>query len=253
MGDAFDAGQLAKRIVAAHRGGALLEVETIGGLPQSFADAFAVQSQVMAELGAVGAYKTSNAAPGDPVVLAPIPADYVRPSPARYEAGEMRRVGIELEIAFQIDRPLPEVNASNFEEALRASVSVVPVIEMVDTRLADVDGAPPLLKMADNQSGFGLVVGMPVVDWDGLDLSQPAITFTVDGEQVGTTNGQVPGGDAFSAFAGLVRAIGDHCGGLAVGQVVTTGSLSGLHWIERGVEVKGSIAGLGSVTVTVEA
>ncbi len=128
MGDAFDAGQLAKQIVAAHRGGALLEANKIGGLPQSFADAFAVQSQVMAELGAVGGYKTSNAAPGDPVVLAPIPADYVRPSPARYEAGAMRRVGIEVEFAFQIDRPLPDVNAWIFVVALRASVSVVPVM-----------------------------------------------------------------------------------------------------------------------------
>ena len=65
------------------------------------------------------------------------------------------------------------------------------VIEMVDTRLADVDGAPPLLKMADNQSGFGLVVGMPVVDWYGLDLAEPAITFTVAGEQVVPVGGPV--------------------------------------------------------------
>lgn len=252
MSERFDAQQLAERIVSAYRGGALLEIKTIGAIPQSFDEAFAVQQRVMQALGDVGGYKTANAAPGEPVVLAPIPAANVRPSPARFKADEMRRVGIELEIAFQIERPLPDLNASNFEEALRASVSAVPVIEMVDTRLADVEGAPALLKMADNQSGFGLVVGVPVIEWSKLDLAQPSITLTVNGDQVGTTAGQVPGGDAFSAFAALVQVIGGHCGGLTVGQVVTTGSLSGLHWIEKGADVKGTVAGLGSVTVTVE-
>ena len=257
MSETFDAQTLAAGLVAAHRGGALLGGAAIGPepqkLPQNFTDAFAVQRLVMAEIGPVGGYKTSNTAPGEQVVLAPIPAANIRPSPARYTGDEMRRVGIELEIAFRIDGPLPALGAPNFEDALRAVVSAVPVIEMVDTRLADLEGAPALLKMADNQSGFGLVVGEAIRDWSAIDIAAPEITFTVDGRQVGTTAGQVPGGTAFEALVGLVGAIGDHCGGLQPGQYVTTGSLSGLHWIEKGVEVRGTIAGLGGVSVHVEA
>lgn len=252
MSQVFDAQGLAGRLIEAHRGGELVEAAAIAPAPGSFADAFEVQRLVMMQLGDVGGYKTSNAAPGEEVVLAPIPAANVRPSPARFEAGEMRRVGIELEIAFRIDRPLPAPGAADFEAALKAAVSAVPVIEMVDTRLADLETAPALVKMADNQSGFGLVVGEAIDQWHALDVAAPEISFTVDGQQVGTTAGQVPGGDAFSALAGLVKAIGQHCGGLRIGQYVTTGSLSGLHWVEKGVEVKGSIAGLGDVLVVIE-
>lgn len=253
MTETFDAKRLAERLVAVHRGGVVLDRTGIGPEPGTFDDAFAVQRLVMAEIGEAGGYKTSNAAAGEDVVLAPIPATNIRSSPAQFSGAEMRRVGIELEIAFRIDASLPSPGTEDFEAKLRAAVSAVPAIEMVDTRLADVENAAALVKMADNQSGYGLVVGEPVRDWAASDIATPAITFTVDGRQVGTTAGQVPGGTAFEALAGLVRSIGDHCGGLKVGQYVTTGSLSGLHWVEKGVDVKGTIAGLGSVEVSVGA
>jgi 2-keto-4-pentenoate hydratase len=253
MTETFEAEAMAARLVAAHRGGALVDAAAVGRGPRTFEDAFAVQRLVMGEIGPVGGYKTSNAAAGEAVVLAPIPAAHIRPSPAWYGAGEMRRVGIELEIAFRIDDRLPSPSAPYFEEMLRAAVSLVPAIEMVDTRLADLEEAPALVKMADNQSGFGLVVGEPIRDWAGIDVAGPEISFTVDGRQIGSRSGAVPGGTAFKALVGLVRAIGDHCGGLQTGQYVTTGSLSGLHWIEKGSEVEGAIAGIGRVAVTVEA
>jgi 2-keto-4-pentenoate hydratase len=253
MTETFEAEAMAARLIAAHRGGALVDAAAIGAGPQNFEDAFSVQRLVMAELGPVGGYKTSNAATGERVVLAPIAAANIRSSPASFGGDEMRRVGIELEIAFRIDAPLPLPGSDGFEDKLKSVVSLVPAIEMVDTRLADLEGAPTLVKMADNQSGFGLVVGESIQNWADIDIAAPAITFTVAGQQVGTTAGSVPGGTAFEALVGLIGAIRDHCGGLQVGQYVTTGSLSGLHWIEKGAEVEGTIAGLGRVAVSVGA
>ena len=255
MAAGFDAKGLAGKLMAVRRGAEPLALAAAGALPETFGDALAVQRVVMGEIGRVGGFKTANVAAGETVPMAPIPAAFVRSSPARYEGHEMRRVGIELEIAFRIERPVPEPDAEDFEARLRAAVSVLPAIEMVDTRLADVEHAPPLLKLADMQSGFGLVVGVPIADWGAdraaLNIENPAITFTVDGQQTGTTAGQVPGGSAIAALAGFVRAVGDHCGGLEVGQYVTTGSLSGLHWIEHGREVVGRIDGIGEVSVVI--
>ncbi|MFU8779008.1 MAG: 2-keto-4-pentenoate hydratase, partial [Roseovarius sp.] len=61
---------------------------------------------------------------------------------------------------------------------------------------------------------------------------------------------QVPGGDAFATLCALVRALGEHCGGLREGHVVITGSLNGLPWVQAPIVAQGNIAGLGSVTMT---
>ena len=118
--------------------------------------------------------------------------------------------------------------------------------------IADRGGASALTKLADNQSNFGLVVGTPIKDWQHLDLTAPAVTFPVNGAQIGPTAGLVPGGhSAFEVLKGMVPNAYDYCGGLKVGHYVTCGALSGLHFTEAGAEVVGSIAGIGDVAVTI--
>ena len=57
----------------------------------------------------------------------------------------------------------------------------------------------------------------------------------------------VPGGSALGALRLLLDHVGDHCGGLRAGQIVITGSLSGLVYLSGGTLVSGKIAGLGEV------
>lgn len=252
MAATFDPDRLAARLAAGHAQRAAVASADIGARPQTVDEAYAVQAAVMARLGANGGFKTSRPDPARANIMAPIPAAHIRPSSAHYAAEEMRLCGIELEIAFRIDQDVPEVGAPDYDARLRASVSAVPAIEMVDTRLADHDDADALTKLADNQSGFGLVYGEPVKDFSRLNLTDPQIAFRVDGDQIGTTAGQVPGGvDAFQVLKDCLEVVGDHCGGLRPGMFVTTGSLSGLFWIDKGAEVRGSIAGLGDVAVTI--
>lgn len=248
----FDPDRLAALLAAGHAQRTAVALADIGPRPQSVDDAYAVQAAVMARLGANGGFKTSRPDPARANVMAPIPATRIRPSSAHYAGDEMRLCGIELEIAFRVDRDLPERDAPDYDARLRAAVSVVPAIEIVDTRLADHDDADALTKLADNQSGFGLVYGDPVEDFTGLNLTDPQIAFRVDGAQIGTTAGQVPGDvDALQVLKDCLEVVGDHCGGLRPGMFVTTGSLSGLFWIAKGAEVRGSIAGLGDVAVTI--
>ena len=126
----------------------------------------------MQELGPVGAFKTSKLPDGTQIV-APIPASVVRPSGATFAADELLQVGIELEIAFRIERGLPSPDAEDFEDKLRSCVVALPVIEVVDTRLAFLETCHPMMKLADNQSNGGLVIGQPVADWQERNVATP--------------------------------------------------------------------------------
>ena len=52
-------------------------------------------------------------------------------------------------------------------------------------------------------------------------------------------------------MAGLVRMAGDHCGGLQAGQIIITGSLHPLTYVEPGTQVAGRIDGFGDIAVTI--
>mgnify|MGYP001815938021 CR=1 FL=1 len=252
MSDSFGPGKLAAGFVAAHRTHNPVAIAEIGTAPRHVEDAYAVQAGVMRALGAHGGFKTSRPDSAAANVMAPIPAIHIRPSPAHYEASEMRLCGVEIEIAFRIDEDLPDPAQADYDAQLRAAVSAVAAIEMVDTRITEHERADAMTKLADNQFGFGLVLGDPVKAFDRLNLIDPAIALEVDGVQIGATAGRIPGDvDAFQVLKDFLAIVGDHCGGVKPGMYVTTGALSGLHWTTKGVDVRGSIAGLGDVAVTI--
>jgi len=252
MPNECDTAAIAQALLSARAQRRQLQVTDIDGEVQTLADAYAVHEQVMQELGPVGAFKTSKLPDGTQIV-APIPASVVRPSGATFAADELLQVGIELEIAFRIERGLPSPDAEDFENKLRSCVVALPVIEVVDTRLAFLETCHPMMKLADNQSNGGLAIGQPVADWQERNVATPDHHFAAGDTVISTGAGAVPGGSAWDIFEGLVRVIGEHCGGLQVGQYVTTGALSGLHWIDKGCKVTGRIEGFGSVDVTIAA
>lgn len=238
--------EIADRLLAARRGGPKLAPGATGGRPASSEESYRVQALVAAALGPVGGFKTARK-PGVPQIMAPILAADVRTSPAVFGPSELDLIGIELEVGFVVERPLPEPEHPEFAALAREAVSAVATLEIVDARIAAHETADPLLKLADNQINGGLVVGTPRRDWQGLDLSRVAARLDLGGETVLDGPAEVPGGDAFETFCALARMVGAHCGGLKPGQVVITGSLNGLPFVERGTPVWGRIEGLGEV------
>jgi 2-keto-4-pentenoate hydratase len=234
---------------AAHKGGRKLTGADVKNTVVDLAAAYRIQDAVAGALGPVGAFKTGRTSADETPIMAPIPADRVRRGPALFSRSELDLVGIELEVAFRVDRALPDPSDVDFAERARGCVSPLTVIEVVDTRLADCESADPLWKLADNQINAGVVHGEPVGDWRGMDLSRVAARLEVAGETVFDGISAVPGGDAFDIFCAFARLVGDHCGGLQPGHLVTTGSVTGLRFIEFGQSVHGQIEGLGAVRV----
>ena len=240
---------LAERLLAVRRGTPRITPAELGGVPTDKATAYRTQELVTDALGPVGGFKTARKPGEAEQIAAPIYASSIKPSPAVFSAAEIDSIGIELEIGFRINRALPDPADPDFEAKVRDSVSPVAVIEVCDTRLADLASATPLQKLAGNQLNGGLVVGEPLRDWDGFDMSQVTAKLVFGSKTVLDGPAAVPAGDAFQTLLGLVRQLGNHCGGLQPGQYVITGSVNGLPFIDRGVPVTAQIDGLGELRV----
>ncbi|MFW8635708.1 2-keto-4-pentenoate hydratase [Cribrihabitans pelagius] len=239
---------LAAALIRSRAGGPRTDLSSGRNGALSAADAYRVQEALAQRFGPVGGFKVA-CKPGQPVIMAPVYAADIRPSGHSFPTPEGEPIGIELEIGFKILRPLPPPGTGDFRQRLRDCVSLVPVIEVVLTRLADAEAASPMLRLADNQLNGGLVAGPERADWQDLDLTQATATLDFGDTRVLDGTVPVPGGDAFDNFCKLAEMAGSHCGGLQPGQVAITGSLNGLPYIEAGTGVKGWIEGLGEVSV----
>lgn len=237
---------LADQLISARNGGPRVSSADASDSVAGACDAYAIQRRVVEAVGPVAGFKTGRR-PGQDQIMAPIFQKDVRTSPAIFTRADIDRIGIELEVGFIVDRPLPDPVSADFENQARACVSAVAALEIVDTRLSDIETAPPLLRLADNQLNGGLVVGAARGDWQGMDLATVRARLNLGTQTVLDGSADVPGGDAFATFCALARMIGSHCGGLRPGQVVITGSLNGMPFIERGTSVRGWIEGLGEV------
>ncbi|WP_118134992.1 fumarylacetoacetate hydrolase family protein [Oceanicella sp. SM1341] len=235
---------IAERLIAARRDGTRLSPESFGDAPASRDEALAVQARVLEAFGPAGGFKTGRIE-GAPPMIAPILAAEVQPSPAVLAPTPSGKLAIELEIGFLVTAPLPAADDPELEEKARACVALIPVLEIVDTRLTDHDAATPLLKLADNQLNGGLVTGTPLADWQEFDFDAITARLELGDETVLDGPATVPGGDAWATFCALVRGIGSHCGGLREGQIVISGSLNGMPFIAPGTKVRAEIAGLG--------
>lgn len=236
------------QLLAARRGGPLLNVADDLNSP---ADAYAIQAGVMASLGPVGGWKTGRSAADQPAIRAPILASAIRPSPALWQPAEVRLRGLELEIGFRIDAALPPADAPDFMQRLAEAVTPLPIFEIVDSRLADPQAASTLWRLADCQLNAGLVYGAPLEGpWRPEDFIRPMARLTADDAEVCAGPATLPGGSPFDLLANLVRDCGNHCGGLKPGQMVTTGSFTGLRYFAAGTTLIGEIASMAPISVT---
>ncbi|MDX6749808.1 fumarylacetoacetate hydrolase family protein [Geminicoccaceae bacterium 1502E] len=216
--------------------------------PASAADAYTIQRLVSGELGPVAAWKVGAASPEAEPGMAPI--HLVHASPASLPAAGYHRLGVEVEIAYRIGRDLPARDEPWTREEVAAAIdAVMPAIEVVDTRLAAPLDGEPFWKLADFQLNGGLVVGAPRADWRAVDpLTQP-VRLVIDGVTVAEGRGGNPAGDLMRLVTWLAGSAGRVFGGLRRGQIVTTGSLTGLRWVEPGARIGALLDGLGEVSV----
>jgi len=235
------AQQIAEALLAARRTG---KPVAHGALPPvaDSAVAYAVQALTACGLGAVGGYKAGRANPNAPLILAPIMAGDIRASGATIPLDQSRLRGVELEVGFRVVSPLPAHGSTGFLQALAAAVTPILALEIVESRLFDPDDAGALWKLADNQINGGLIVGPEGDLAEELEAQLRIGDKTVVQGRV--TNPAGPPLFVLAAFVELAAKLGVVP---VEGQIILTGSLTGLRYAGSGQLVQGRIAGLGEV------
>mgnify|MGYP002630338331 CR=1 FL=1 len=226
----------------------------LGCAPNTLDDAYRIQQAVVSEFGDVGAWKTSAPSAEAVPIRAPIFAADVYPNQAEVPDGTFRLIGIEAEIAFRLGCDLPARDTAYSPSDIIASVdAMLPVLEIVDSRLSDFTAAGAFWKLADNQVNGGLVIGAPVTDWQNIDPQLQPVVLKIDGEIAAEAIGGNPAGSLVDLIARLANDCGDHCGGLQAGQIITTGSMTGIIFVSPGARIVAEFDGLGDVGVTMMA
>jgi len=218
--------------------------------PASEAEALAVQRAVLARRGGrIGGWKCATP-PGKPVSQALLDARGILPGPATWMVPPGTKIGIETEVAFRLGRDLPARGTPwTRAEVVEAVEACFPAIEMVATRYADMTAVSLLEAMADNIAHAGLVLGAPVPDWRERNLDDLAVRQTAGGAVQVARRGANPAGDALGSLTRLANHLHGFGLHLEAGQVVTTGSWTGLLWVPGGQRITGGFEGLGEVVV----
>ncbi|HET6182204.1 MAG TPA: fumarylacetoacetate hydrolase family protein [Acetobacteraceae bacterium] len=234
-------------LAEARRGGTI--IERLPVTPGTVAEAHAIQDRVTALLGeTVAAYKANVPAGAEPT-RGVIYAGLIYPSPARIAPRRVPHLGVEGEVAFRFIRDLPPRDAAYAADEVGASVVALPAIEVVSGRFRDPRARPPLEQLADCIINGAFVPGAAMADWRHLDLPRLKVTLRVNGQTVLEQEASHPTGDPLGVAVALVNMMRG-AGGVRAGQMVTTGSWTGLRFLEPGDACAVRFEGLGGAEVT---
>ncbi len=227
-------------------------------LPKSTAEAYAVQEAIVALSGmARGGYKVGSTSkeaqsllgtdePGAGVLLRP----FVFESPASVPVVPDHMPAVEGEFAFRMGRDLPPRSALyTRDDVLSAVASLAGAIEVVGTRFAGgLKGKGRLLTTADGGVNIALATG-PWTNFDAQDLRGHAVTMTINGVEKGAGTGARALGDPLEVLVWLVNHLSARGLTLKAGEIVSTGTCTGLDSVHRGDIARANFGTLGRVEI----
>lgn len=247
-------------IVAARAGRRLLERMPPGGGPLSIDDAYAIQTAFARRCGwPVVGYKIGCASKESQALVgatAPFTAPIFAPgrfgSPAEVFARDFFALGVEAEFAFSMRAGLPSRAAPYDRAAVAAAVAAVwPVIEICDTRLAQWKTASVEEIIADNGFHGGLVVGRGFTDWQRIEFAAHPVALSINGAVRAKGASAATLGDPFDGLVWIANDLARRGHALGEGDIVATGTFTGLHFVGARSEVVADFGPLGRVEVRI--
>ena len=250
---------IAQTLLNARRTGTPADASAFDGQLENVAQAMAVQHLILEALAPEQApvsryWKSGGPSRTGEILNTPLLDSGIWKSPAQAGEHPFNLRLIEIEIAFKTKNAVTAAQAAEMtQEQGHALIEAFAVtIEVVDSRWAQGNDAPALLKLADMQSHGTLVIGQwqpygeqeALRDWRKQRCTvkighQPALEF------VGTHSMQDPRW-VIPAWVKHATA-GNQV--LPAGTIVTTGSWSGVPSAQAGELVVGQFDGIGTVSV----
>jgi 2-keto-4-pentenoate hydratase len=231
-------------LLRARRGGERPADLPVSCRPRSEAEAYAVQDAVAARLGPIAGWKVGASDPEAEPNCAPLLA--VFDSPATLDPSAYTLRGIEAEIAFRFGADLPP-RAAPYErsEVIAALATAHPAIEVCECRLADHAAVDPMSKVADNVFNGALIVGPAWDGWAELSVAAQPVQLLFDDAVVVERRGGNAAGDLMRLLVWLANHLSRRGYGLRRGQVVTTGSWTGVRPSGPATHVAARFPGIG--------
>jgi hypothetical protein len=242
---------LSNVLLRAHYAGATIALDPAFSL-ESIDEAYWVQEVVLRGIDPRRpiTWKVSPPRDGAEPTSSPTPYRAVKESPAEFMSVN-RLLGVEAEIAFRFAKA-PKVKGRKIDIAAAVEEAFV-LIELCETRFYNFEEMSPLLRLADFQSHGGFALGSGTAKWRDVDFSAQEVELSVNGKSAVARAGSHPSGDPFA----LVEWAAKHCASrgmpLAAGDIVTTGTWTGLTPINAGDEIVARFPGVGEAKMKMPA
>ena len=246
---------LARLIVEARRTGEAAVLPDGAPRPADFAAAYGIQDEVIAALGPAAGWKVGAASRGGAPYCAPVFVQDLREGPGVWRPRSFNYRCVEAEIAYRLGRDLPARGQAYTEDETWAAIaSVHPAIEVVASRFTDFDTLSVEVMAADNLNNAGLIVGSAAqVPPRLVNFDDQKASLLVDGVEAV----RAVGGNPCGAPGQLLAWLANHCAGrgraLRAGDMVTTGTHTGMFAAPLGSHVVARFAGLGEVSLRLKA
>lgn len=252
----------AERLIGARKTATAIEALPADCVPRSLEDGHAIQDAMLDLCGwPLAGYKigcTSGLAQEMLGTDRPFPGRVFRPflhtSPATLAIGSYIKPGVEGEFAFELSHDVPSRPTPWKRAEIEGCIGALyPAIEVIDTRFTRFTdaGIPNLL--ADTGANGGLVLGKAILDWPAIDLEAAGVVMKIGGAVTGQGHGRDVLGHPLEALTWLANDLSRRGRGLMAGQIVTTGTCTGMQHVPPGRTAKADFGALGTVSVTVSA
>ncbi|MFN3744536.1 MAG: 2-keto-4-pentenoate hydratase [Hyphomicrobiaceae bacterium] len=248
----------AEIIAAARREGRLLEPLPETSRPRSLAEGYEVQNvfrQIWPDtvagwkIGATSPVTMERFGVNEPV-YGPFFAGDVHTSPATPSAGVLRHIAIETEFAYRLGTDLPPRAAPYSREEVVAAVdALIPAFEIISPRFARIPFDDVASAAADCMLNSAMILGAPVSDWHGIDVPRHPVQLRIDGLVTGEGTGAECLGDPRKVLDWVIEKLRAGGIGLHKGQILSTGTCTGIVPLQKGQRAIGDFGPLGKVEV----
>lgn len=208
----------------------------------------------------IGGWKVGAVDPSVPIklglerpFLGPIPQSLIYESGAHVSWSDLMRPVVEPEIGLRLGRDLPPRDRPYSRAEVADAISTLhPGIEIPESRLTDDHTLGALGMVADLGYAGRYVVGPAIADWRRLDLPAIEARLLVSGKQIARGVAAKAFGNPLDGVVWLANALSKRGTYLKAGEIVSTGSLTGIQRTKAGDTVIADYGPLGRVSVMLD-
>lgn len=243
----MDIENLATQLVAARQSGNRVAAISAGAAPGSAVEAYAVQEAILRRIGIkVVGWKAGAGSPDAEPQAGPLLADRTKSSPAHFVLLPNALRTVEAELAFSFACDLPKRDLPYGEDEVWDAVAALHVaIEVLESSFVDRRTVPPYAPLADLLNNGGFCHGPALHDWHGFDVLKPQAALVINGREVRRAQAGTQGGHPRRLLCWLANHAVKRGRPLKRGDIVTTGSHTGMYDAPPGAQVTARFEGIG--------